>query len=179
MRVRIRVAGPYDASAIFRIGERAAEHLTAEHGRGHWSAPPTEGAVARGIASSHVLVAEAKGEVLGTLRLVTRKPWAIDISYFAPCVRPLYLVDMAVDPGFQLRGVGRRLLDAAREAASTWPADAIRLDAYAAAAGAGAFYARCGFREVGRATYRGVGLVYYEWRVPVLSGERGPGPGRR
>ena len=43
-----------------------------------------------------------------------------------------------------------------------WPADAIRLDAYDAPAGAGDFYAKCGFREVGRATYRGVPLVYFE-----------------
>ena len=35
-----------------------------------------------------------------------------------------------------------------------WPADAIRLDAYDAAAGAGGFYAKFGCTEVGRVSYR-------------------------
>jgi hypothetical protein len=29
-------------------------------------------------------------------------------------------------------------------------------------AGAGAFYAKCGFREVGRVVYRNVPLIYFE-----------------
>jgi hypothetical protein len=43
-----------------------------------------------------------------------------------------------------------------------WPADAVRLDAYQGPAGAGGFYERCGFREVGRAAYRGTPLIYFE-----------------
>ncbi len=43
-----------------------------------------------------------------------------------------------------------------------WPADAIRLDAWDAAVGAGELYRKCGFIEVGRATYRLAPLVYYE-----------------
>ena len=45
-------------------------------------------------------------------------------------------------------------------------ADAIRLDAYDAEAGAGEFYVKCGFREVGRVAYRGVPLTYYERLIP-------------
>jgi ribosomal protein S18 acetylase RimI-like enzyme len=41
-------------------------------------------------------------------------------------------------------------------------ADAIRLDAYDATAGAGGFYAKCGFTEKGRVTYRNAPLIYYE-----------------
>lgn len=40
--------------------------------------------------------------------------------------------------------------------------DAIRLDAYAGAAGAAGFYRAAGFREVGQVTYRGTPLVYFE-----------------
>jgi GNAT superfamily N-acetyltransferase len=69
---------------------------------------------------------------------------------------------MAVDPEYQRQGIGRRLLDEARSVARQWPAESIRLDAYDAPAGAGRFYAKCGFREVGRAAYRGVPLVYFE-----------------
>jgi len=53
-------------------------------------------------------------------------------------------------------------LEEAARLARAWPADAIRLDAYDAEAGAGGFYARCGMMEVGRASYRGKPLIYYE-----------------
>ena len=45
------------------------------------------------------------------------------------------------------------------------PADAIWLDAYEAPAGAGGFYAACGYREVGRVIFRSVPLIYFEQAV--------------
>ena len=69
---------------------------------------------------------------------------------------------MAVEPALQRTGIGRAMLDDAKRIAREWPGDAIRLDAYDTAAGAGEFYAKCGFREVGRAIYRGTPLIYYE-----------------
>ena len=53
-------------------------------------------------------------------------------------------------------------LEDACAVARAWPADAIRLDAYDADAGAGSFYAKCGFRERGRIVYKRDLLVYYE-----------------
>ena len=100
---------------------------------------------------------------MGTVRLEAKKPWAIDPGYFASVRRPLYLHDLAVSPATARQGVGRLLVDAAKSAARAWPADAIRLDAYDHAAGAGEFYVKCGFREVGRVAYRGVPLIYFEW----------------
>jgi hypothetical protein len=49
-----------------------------------------------------------------------------------------------------------------RRIGAEWPADAIRLDAYDAEAGAAEFFRKCGFREVSRAAYRKVPLVYLE-----------------
>jgi hypothetical protein len=49
-----------------------------------------------------------------------------------------------------------------RRLAKEWSGDVIRLDAYDVAAGAGEFYRKCAFRRIGRASYRGVPLVYYE-----------------
>ncbi len=46
-----------------------------------------------------------------------------------------------------------------------WPADAIRLDAFDSPAGAGAFYAKCGFREVVHVAYRKDPLIYFEMLV--------------
>jgi GNAT superfamily N-acetyltransferase len=151
-----------DAGAIAGLQTRVAEHLTRRYGVGHWSAPVTEPSVARGIASSAVLVGREAGAIVGTLRLVRKKPWAIDPAYFANVRRPLYLLSMAVEPTRQGTGIGRRLLDEATTVGKGWPADAIRLDAYDSAAGAGPFYAKCGYREVGRGTYRSVPLRYFE-----------------
>ena len=69
---------------------------------------------------------------------------------------------MAVAVEHQGLGLGRQALADAREIALAWPADAIRLDAYDALAGAGDFYARCGYRERGRVSYKGDPLRYYE-----------------
>lgn len=69
---------------------------------------------------------------------------------------------MAVDPARQRRGIGRAYVAQARTLAACWPADAIVLDAYDADAGAGEFYCKCGFREVGRVTYKKTPLIYFE-----------------
>jgi GNAT superfamily N-acetyltransferase len=109
-----------------------------------------------------MLVARDDREIVGVLRLATKKPWAIDPSYFRTVSRPLYLTDMAVKPALQRQGVGRRLLVEAVATAKQWPADAIRLDAYDAPAGGGGFYSKCGFHEVGRHRYKGTPLIYFE-----------------
>ena len=162
MKLRYSIAEAADAFEIARLRTEAAAALTARHGKGHWSSCPTERGVLLGIRTSKVVLARAGRRLAGTLRLATKKPWAIDTSYFTPVERALYLVDMAVAPALQRQGVGRALLEHADRLAHDWPAAALRLDAYDADAGAGGFYARCGFREVGRVAYRGVPLVYFE-----------------
>ena len=151
-----------DAAEIAALRTAAANELTRRYGEGHWSSGATARGVLRGIADSIVVVYRERGAIVGVLRLGTKKPWAIDPQYFVPVPRPLYLVDMAVLPDEQGRGIGRRLLGEARETAMAFPAQSIRLDAYDAPAGAGEFYAKCGYTEVGRVTFRGVPLVYYE-----------------
>jgi ribosomal protein S18 acetylase RimI-like enzyme len=99
---------------------------------------------------------------LTALRLATKKPWAIDVAYFTPVKRPLYLTGMAVSVAHQGQGLGNMALEDACTTAQQWPADAVRLDVYDANAGAGGFYARCGFTERGRVVYKGDPLVYYE-----------------
>jgi GNAT superfamily N-acetyltransferase len=108
-------------------------------------------------------VARDDDRIVATLRLATKKPWAIDTAYFELVRRPLYLLDMAVEPSHQRRRLGSVLVEEAKKIARAWPADAIRLDAYDSPAGAGPFYQKCAFREVGRVRYREVPLIYYEW----------------
>jgi len=151
-----------DAGALAALHSAVAGHLTREFGNGHWSSSASEAGVARGIRASRVLVARDAIGIAATLRLATKKPWAIDVKYFRPSKKPLYLLDMAVRPSSQRSGIGRQLVQQARLLAQGLHADVIRLDAYDASAGAGGFYAKCGFTEVGRATYRDVPLIYYE-----------------
>jgi hypothetical protein len=73
---------------------------------------------------------------------------------------------MAVSVGHQGQGLGRLALDDGCAVAMAWPADALRLDAFDADAGAGGFYARCGFAERARIVYKGNPLVYHERVLP-------------
>ena len=158
-------AEPGDAAEIAALRTEVAERLTRDFGQGHWSATATERGVLLSLKNSRVLVARANSALIATLRLATRKPWAVDKSYFSDSARPLYLSDMAVSPDHQRSGVGRRCLAEAVRMARAWPADAIRLDAYDAPAGAGDFYAKCGYREVGRVKYRKTPLIYFELKL--------------
>ena len=156
------VAAAAEAFAVANVRTHAAEALTLDYGHGPWSSPATPEGVLRNMQSSRIVVARNRNDIVGTLRLSTRKPWSINASAFTPVRRPIYLTDMAVLPSFQRRGVGKRLLDEAADISRAWSGNAIRLDAYDANAGAGGFYLKCGYREVGRATYRGTPLIYFE-----------------
>lgn len=162
-RFSFKLATADDAAALAALHTAVAEDLTRLYGVGTWSTKTSEIGVLYAMRTSRVFVARAGVEIVATLRLATKKPWAIDTRYFSPCSRPLYLVGMAVTPLRQRQGFGRRCLEEATQAARRWPADAVRLDAFDADAGAGGFYARCGWSEVGRTSYRNSRLIYYEF----------------
>jgi GNAT superfamily N-acetyltransferase len=155
-------AEPGDAAAIAALRTAVAAHLTAAHGRGHWSSAVSERGVRLAMRQGRVFVVRQQGRVVATLCLTTRKPWTIDRTRFTPVARPLYLVDMAVLPERQGRGLGRRCLAEVDRLVAAWPADGVRLDAYDGPAGAGGFYEACGYASRGRATYRGTPLLYFE-----------------
>lgn len=162
MPLALTVAKAEDVVELVALRAAVAGKLTAQHGSGPWSGASTEKGVRFDLRNSQVLVARRKGELIATLRLTTKKPWAIDPAYFSECKRPIYLLSMAVAPHLQRQGVGRQCMEEVRAIGREWPADAIRLDAYDAPAGAGPFYAKCGFNQVGSASYRGCPLVYFE-----------------
>src|SRR6266404_3365343 len=148
MRLSFQPGTTDDAVALAALHTAVADHLTRQHGRAPWSARTSEKGVLYAMRTKKVFVACMGDETVATFGLTTKKPWAIDTSYFAACSRPLYLLAMAVTPARQRQGIGRRCLEEAIEIAKAWPADAIRLDAFDAKAGAGPFYARCGCAEV-------------------------------
>jgi GNAT superfamily N-acetyltransferase len=169
MKLVFAEAGNGDAAALAALHGAVAADLTRRFGQGRWSSAQSE----RGLLANmrrpkfeRILMARGNRRIVGTLRLATKKPWAIDTAYFTAVNRPLYLTGMAVHPDLQRSGVGRLLLKEAEAVARAWPADAIRLDAFDAEAGAGGFYAKCGFREVGRVSYKGNPLVYFEMVLP-------------
>lgn len=151
-----------DVAVIAGLQNAAAGALTARFGEGHWSSLVTERGAALSQRHARVRLGRSGKRVLTVLRLATKKPWAIDVAHFTPVKRPLYLTGMAVAVAHQGQGLGRLALEDACAVARAWPADAIRLDAYDAEAGAGRLYARCGFQERGRVVYKGDPLVYYE-----------------
>jgi GNAT superfamily N-acetyltransferase len=156
------------AMALLRTG--AASVLAARFGPGPWS-PPSYTVALRLAAvpgRSCVRLGRRDGTVVSGLRLQTKKPWAIDVTWFSPAARPLYLTDMVVDPEYQRMGFGRAALADAVRTAMAWPADAIRLDAWDADAGAGPFYGCCGYTERGRGVYRGTPLIFYEKVLPHM-----------
>jgi len=164
-RFRLVPASRRDSPAIVALHLAAAADLTNRFGRGHWSSRPTQRGVLLGMKRGVVYVVRRGRRLVATLTLTPRKPWAIDATYFTPCVKPLYLVGMAVAPDWQGRGLGYFCMKQAQHLARIGRADALRLDAYDADAGAGEFYRKCGLREVGRATYRDTPLVYFESRL--------------
>ncbi|HTQ79425.1 MAG TPA: GNAT family N-acetyltransferase [Thermoanaerobaculia bacterium] len=179
MPLHLEPATAEDAPALSALHTAVAEHLTHTHGRGPWSSKTSERGILYALRTSRVFVAREGAEIVATLHLTTKKPWAIDTSYFSSCRRPLYLISMAVAPARQRLGYGRQCLVEAARLAREWPADAIRLDAFDAEAGAGPFYARCGGSEVGRVRYRETPLVYYEFLLAGVDFGVEPEPERK
>src|ERR1700722_7526245 len=162
MKLRFSTAVQSDAPAIAALHTAANEDLTQRFGQGRWSTVATEKGVLLAIRRSRVIVARKGKRIVGTLNLQTKKPWAIDVSYFTPVKKALYLTGMAVLPVLQKQRVGRAQLEEAINQTRKWPADAIRLDAWDADAGAGPFYAKCGYREVAHVLYKTSPLIYFE-----------------
>jgi GNAT superfamily N-acetyltransferase len=162
MKITFSIAAQADAIELAALHTAVADDLTQRYGRGPRSSHTTEKGVLFGMRHSRVIVARRGKRIVGTLHLPTKKPWAIDVSYFSPVKKALYLISMAVLPEMQRQGIGRSLIEEAVTQARAWLANAIRLDAFDADAGAGAFYAKCGFRGVGRVTYRKAPLIYFE-----------------
>ena len=167
MPINLQPAELVDVPGLVDLRNSVNRNLAAQFAGVIRASVVTEKGINFSMNRATVLVARFRGKPIATLALSTRKPWSIDTGYFTPTPVPLYLTDMAVHPGRQRIGIGQQCIAQAVAYARKWPATALRLDAYDAQYGAGEFYRKCGFREVGRASYRNTPLIYYEM---VLSG---------
>ena len=163
MKTSISIATENDARGLAALRTVVARDMTRQFGEGAWSVSPSDADVIQQLNASIVLVAHREAEIFGTVRLARAKPWAIDASMFTPVATAFYVLGLAVSPDTRGEGVGRSLMEAAKDAARMEPADALWLDAYEHPAGAGPFYMKCGFRQVGRTSYREMPLMFYEW----------------
>lgn len=161
MRPFLTDATGADVHELMALHHAVADALTARYGQGHWSRYVSSARLVEDMGRGRVLVARERGRIVATLRLFLR-PSPAYRQWFTHVRRPLWLTHMAVAPDRQRGGLGRRALEDAERIARAWPAEAIRLDAYDAAAGAGGFYERCGYRECGRRLYFRAPIIYYE-----------------
>jgi len=163
MSLTLQLATTHDVADIVSLRNATSAHLTAQYGAGPWSSGSTEKGVLFAMKTAKIYIArDSANRPIAMLALSTKKPWAIDRKYFSPSKRPLYLTAMAVAPDEQGKGIGQLCMEEACRIAREWPSDALCLDAYDAEAGAGEFYRKCGFTEVGRTVYRNCPLIYFE-----------------
>jgi GNAT superfamily N-acetyltransferase len=162
MRVTLRPATADDAVDLARMREAVNQKLRADFGEGFWAGKATERAALCDIRLCQVFVARYRGRIVASLALQWKKPWAIDRSFLTPGRKSLFLTRMGVDPEHQRKGLGRQCLDQAQILARQQNAASVCLDACDCPAGAGPFYAKCGFRELGRTVYKSVPLIYFE-----------------
>lgn len=162
-RPAISVAMPEDALALRALRAAVAKDMARQFGEGPWSEIPSHAQVRRQLRASSAILARQGEEVIGTVRLVSPLPGVFDFSAFTPATNPLYVLGLAVAPWCRGQGVGRQLMDAAKEMARARGSSALWLDAFDHEAGAGSFYLKCGFTRVSRTEGRGIPLIFFEW----------------
>jgi len=151
---RIRGAHADDAARIGEIARAAYEKYVARIGR---VPPPMTADFAAAIAAGRVVVIEADGAVAGYVIA-----WPEADAYF--------IDNIAVDPAWQGRGLGRRLMDHGEREARRHALGAIRLYTNAAMTENLSLYARLGFVETHRAVEHGFHRVFMR-RALTTTGE--------
>ncbi len=81
MTLKFRDATLDDVALIAGLQNAAAGALTARYGPGHWSSLVSERGAALAQRHARVRVGRDGKRILTVLRLATKKPWAIDVSF--------------------------------------------------------------------------------------------------
>jgi ribosomal protein S18 acetylase RimI-like enzyme len=141
---RIRGARKEDAERIGEIARAAYGKYVPRIGR---APAPMEADFAAEIAAGRVVVIEVGGTIAGYMIA-----WPQPDGYF--------IDNIAVDPAWQGRGLGRRLMEHGEREARRHTLDAIRLYTNAAMTENLSLYARLGFVETHRAVEQGFSRVH-------------------
>lgn len=158
-----RQAEPHEGRTLRRIVAAANETLAKRWGPACPSRTRTLDTYNRHCLTERVTFALQDGAPIGTFMLKLETPrfagstrWR---DFFSPHV---YLVQMAVLPAMQGRGVGKAMLAHAESEAHALNRPIIRLDAYTGPCGASRFYLRHGFQYRGTGSVNGVALNFFE-----------------
>jgi predicted N-acetyltransferase YhbS len=117
VRLSFRFATEADIPAILKLRLAVDGDQAMRFGDDRWATSTTEKSVARNLKSSRVIVASQRSRIVGAARMETKKPWAIDLKYFTPVGKAVYLGDVNVDPELQRTGIGLELMDQVKEKA--------------------------------------------------------------
>ena len=79
MAVTVQFATEADIPELLQLRLSVDADQARRFGNDRWSTTINEKSVARGLKSSRVLIARRRGQIIGTLRMETKKPWAIDL----------------------------------------------------------------------------------------------------
>jgi GNAT superfamily N-acetyltransferase len=168
--LKLRQANLDDVKEIRSILAAAAADLTARFGQGHWSTVRTIETLQKYVNDGVLYVVEVDLTAVAALRLTNRKIGFYRNDWFARPKDPAgYLMDMAVRPDHQRRGIGRRSMQLTEQLGRRAGLQTIRLDAYKGPAGAGEFYKKCGYALVHQGAFKGVALEYFEKLLPPHS----------
>ncbi|WP_199258702.1 GNAT family N-acetyltransferase [Paracoccus binzhouensis] len=146
----IRPAGAGDLAAIAALVDGAYGHYVARIGR---KPGPMLADHAARIATGQTHLLEGGGAVLGLIVLVAQAD-------------ALLVENLAVAPGAQGRGLGRRLMDFAEKRARALGLPRLRLYTHVAMVENQALYARLGYVETHRIREEGLDRVYMEKPLP-------------
>jgi N-acetylglutamate synthase-like GNAT family acetyltransferase len=155
----LRSAGSEDVGAIRALVDAAYRGYTPLLGR---TPTPMLSDFAAAVHDHDVRVLELGGAIIGVIELIARDDH-------------LWVHNVAIDPAWQGRGYGRRLLALAVAEARRLGLPAVGLltnERYVANI---AMYERYGFRETHREPYRGSDLVHFRKEIGDPS-DRPPGP---
>jgi hypothetical protein len=94
VRLKLQVATADDVTELVSLHAAVNARLISEHGEGYWAGGLTEKGVLFTMRRATVYIARHRRQLIATLALSTRKPWAIDTKYLSPSKRPLYLTGM-------------------------------------------------------------------------------------
>ena len=83
MRLSFRFATDRNIPALLALRLVVDADQARRFGDDRWSTRITEKSVARALRS-RVLLASRGERIAGALRMETKKPWAIDLTYFTP-----------------------------------------------------------------------------------------------
>lgn len=152
MELTVRPATVADVPVLHRI-RVGAEAWLASRGIEQWGSGWLRESGIRAQVDDgqwHVGVTTS-GEVTGGLRLL----WADEEVWQADHAFAAYVHGLTIDRRYAGAGVGARLLAWVEDQAVTAGAPMLRLDCVESNAGLRAYYARLGFREVGRRDFDG------------------------